>query len=330
MRQLSVRIEQWPLHEPFIISRLPPFLQADVVVVEISEQGVTGRGECERSDIYEADYPPILPLIESVRSAIEQGANQDDLLSLLPPGCARNALDCALWDLQSRLAQRPVWQLLGQTAPPGPVTSVFTLSLRSAQEMGEAARLQAWRPLLKLKLGQADGDLERVAAVRANAPDTRLVVDANTGWSREQLVAYLPRLQALGVELIEQPFPVGQDHWLEGIDRLVPIAADESCLTRDSLPQLVNRYDVVNIKLDKSGGLTEAMALAKAARDLGFEIMVGCNIGTSLAMTPALLLAQQARFVDLDGPLLLSRDHDHALRYEGNTLYPPEGELWGY
>lgn len=329
MRQLTIRIEQWPLHEPFIISRLPPFLQADVVVVEISEQGVTGRGECERSDIYEADAPPILPQLESVRTAIEQGASQADLLTLLPPGCARNALDCALWDLQSRLQQRPVWQLLGQPTAPGPVTSVFTLSLRSPQQMGEAARQQAWRPLLKLKLGQAEGDLERVAAVRANAPDSRLVVDANTSWSREQLSAYLPHLKALGVELIEQPFPVGADHWLEGIARLVPIAADESCLTRDSLPQLVGRYDVVNIKLDKSGGLTEAVALADAARALGFEIMVGCNIGTSLAMAPALLLAQQARFVDLDGPLLLSRDHENGLRYEGNTLFPAETGLWG-
>lgn len=329
MRRLTVRSEHWPLHEPFIISRLAPFVDAAVVVVEIEEDGLIGRGECEHTDIYEADYPAILPQLEAVRGAIEAGADRLALQQLLPPGCARSALDCALWDLEAKRSGIPVWQTLGLAQAPAPLTTAFTLSLRSPQQMGEAAGRAAARPLLKLKLGQPQGDLERVAAVRAAAPRARLIVDANTGWQRQQLIDYLPRLKALGVELIEQPFAVGCEAWLDGIDRLVPIAADESCLSRQSLPALLNRFDLVNIKLDKSGGLTEAWALAQAAREQGFDIMVGCNIGTSLAMAPAVLLAQGARVVDLDGPLLLKSDHAQGLQYQGSTLYPPQAGLWG-
>ncbi|NVK41742.1 MAG: dipeptide epimerase [Oceanospirillaceae bacterium] len=328
MRRLSVTVERWPLKEPFVISRLEPMLHGEVVVVEIEQDGLVGRGECERSDVFEPGYPPVVEAIERVRAAIEAGAGRESLLQLMPAGCARNAVDCALFDLEAQQLGVPGWRLAGLAQAPAAVTTVFTLSLDTAPNMAAVAAANRHRPLLKLKLGR-EGDVERVAAVRAAAPDTRLIIDANTGWSLEQLKDYLPKLAALGVELIEQPLPPGQDHLLEGLTPIVPIAADESCLDRSSLPELMGRYQVVNIKLDKTGGMTEALELAKAAREQGFEIMVGCMIGTSLAMAPALLLAQQARWVDLDGPLLLSRDRDDGLRYEGSTIHPSAGGIWG-
>lgn len=329
MRQMTIRAEQWPLHEPFIISRLAPMHFGEVVTVAITENGVTGWGECEHTNLYETDYPAILPQLQAVQSQIEQGLSRQALQQLLPAGCARNAIDCALWDLAAKQQKHTVWQLSGQTSPLQPVTTVFTLSLQSPAAMALAAANNAGRPLLKLKLGMPDGDLDRVRAVRAAAPHCRLVVDANTGWQREQLLRYLPELKTLGVELIEQPFPPDQDHWLDGITRLIPIAADESCLTRASLPQLLGRYDYINIKLDKTGGLTEALALQAAAKEHGLGIMVGCNIGTSLAMAPALYLAQQATYVDLDGPLLLAKDREHGLHYTGSEMTPPTPALWG-
>jgi L-alanine-DL-glutamate epimerase-like enolase superfamily enzyme len=325
---LTVNVEQWPLRQPFVISRMAPMLHGEVVVVEIEQDGIVGRGECERNDVFEPEYPSVTHAIEEIRSTIEQGVSRQQLLHLMPPGNARNALDCALFDLETKQQGIRGWQLAGLKQPPQPITTVFTLSLDTPEKMAAMASLNKERPLLKLKLGR-EGDVERVAAVHAAAPATRLIIDANTGWSLEQLKDYLPKLAALGVEMIEQPLPPGQDHLLDGLDPCIPIAADESCLDRSSLPQLVGRYQVVNIKLDKTGGITEALELLEASKQLGFDIMVGCMIGTSLAMAPALLLAHQARWVDLDGPLLLSRDRAEGLLYDGSTVYPAEPALWG-
>ncbi|WP_158145845.1 N-acetyl-D-Glu racemase DgcA [Vibrio fluvialis] len=328
MRKMSVRVEQWPLHEPFVISRMAPMLHGEVVVVEIEQDGCVGRGECERMDIFEPDYPfDVLADVQSAVAAVEGGISRDVLRDLLPSGAPRNAIDCALFELEAKLQQQPAWQMAGFDAAPHPVTTVFTLSLDSAENMGRAAAAQKHRPILKLKLGRS-GDIERVRAVRAAAPDTRLVIDANTGWSFAQLCDYLPELAKLGVEMVEQPLAFEEEHLLETITPILPITADESCIDRTSLAALKGRYQAVNIKLDKTGGMTEALALLKEAQAMGFEVMVGCMIGTSLAMAPALLLAQQARWVDIDGPLLLSEDRSPSLHYRDSVVEPSEG-VWG-
>ncbi len=328
MRKLSVQVEQWPLKQPFVISRMAPMLHGEVVVVEIEQDGIVGRGECERNDVFEPEYPSVTKAIDEARDVVERGASREQLLTLMPAGNARNAIDCALFDLEVKQRNTTGWQLAGLEHAPESVTTVFTLSLDSPEKMAAMAAQNRERPLLKLKLGR-EGDVERVAAVRAAAPNARLVIDANTGWSLAQLKDYLPQLAALGVEMVEQPLPPAQDHLLEQVDPIVPICADESCIDRSSLPALLGRYQVVNIKLDKTGGMTEALELAKAAKSQGFEIMVGCMIGTSLAMAPALLLAQQARWVDIDAPLLLARDRAEGLVYDGSTVHPPEPGLWG-
>ncbi len=258
---------------------------------------------------------------------VEGGADRRELAAALPAGAARNALDCALWDLEAKRRREPVWRLAGLPEP-RPVLTAYTLSLDTPERMAEAARAAAGRPLLKLKLG-GEGDLDRVAAVRAAAPDAALIADANEAWTPDQLRRWLPELAALGVELIEQPLPAGQDAALAGIARPVPICADESCHDSASLDALVGRYDYVNLKLDKTGGLTEARRAAAKAQELGFGLMVGCMVATSLAMAPAALLAQLARYADLDGPLLLAKDREPGLRYEGSLLHPPEAALWG-
>lgn len=328
MRKMTVTVEKWPLKQPFVISRMDPMLHGEVVVVEIEENGIVGRGECERSDVFEPDYPNVTDGIEAAREAVERGASREELLSLMPAGCARNAVDCALFELEAKQKGHTGWQMAGFREAPQPVTTVFTLSLDTPENMGAMAAQNQDRPILKLKLGR-EGDIERVAAVRAAAPNTRLVIDANTGWSLEQLKDYLPKLAELGVEMVEQPLPPGQDHLLEQIDPIIPIAADESCIDRSSLPELVGRYQIVNIKLDKTGGMTEALALLEDAQALGFDIMIGCMIGTSLAMAPAMLLAQQARWVDIDGPLLLSKDRDNGLIYQGSQVIAPDVAVWG-
>lgn len=327
MRTLKVTPEQWPLHEPFVISRLVQE-HGEVVVVEIGEDGCIGRGECERADAFFPDVAPIVDEIESARSEIEAGIDRAALQELLPAGPARNALDCALWDLEAKQKGVPIADLVGLSAPLAPVTTVLTISLDTPEKMRADAHANRDRTVLKLKLGRA-GDPERVAAVREAAPDARISVDANTGWSAAQLFDYMPKFAALGVELVEQPFKPGADAVLADYDPPIPIAADESCLNRSSLPGLVGKYSFVNVKLDKAGGLSEALCLAKEAKDQGFGIMVGCNVGTSLAMAPGMVLAQLASFVDLDGPLLLSRDRTPALRYEGSTILPPDPSLWG-
>ena len=245
----------------------------------------------------------------------------------LPPGAARNALDCALWDLEAKISGRPVYELAGLTAP-RPLATAYTLSLNDPEIMGQTAAQHADRPLLKIKLAGRD-DLDRVAAIRANAPDSTLIVDANEGWSADQVEPLSAALARLGVALIEQPLPADQDALLAELEHPVPFCADESCHTAADLAELAARYECVNLKLDKTGGFSEGLRLAAEARACGLDLMVGCMIATSLAMAPAVLLAQQARFVDLDGPLLLQKDRERGLRYEGSLLHPPHPQLWG-
>ncbi len=328
MPRLSVRHETWPLAGSFTISR-GTRTTAETVVVELADPDgpVLGRGECVPYAHYGETIEGVIAAIESLRLQIEGGLDRIGLQALLPPGAARNALDCAYWDLEAKRAGAPAWQLCGLPALDA-VTTAYTLSLETPEVMGRAAAANASRALLKLKLAGPD-DLARVEAVRANAPETRLIVDANEGWSLDDYVALAPRLAALGVVLIEQPLPAGQDAGLASLQRPVPVCADESCHATESLAEIAGRYDAVNIKLDKTGGLTEALKLKQAALDQGFQIMVGCMVATSLAMAPAILVAQDAAVVDLDGPLLMARDRPEGLRYEGSTLYPPEPALWG-
>jgi L-alanine-DL-glutamate epimerase-like enolase superfamily enzyme len=271
----------------------------------------------------------VIAAIRSMEKTIASGADRRAVGDLLEAGAARNALDCALWDLEAKTAGTAAWRLAGLTAAPTPVLTAFTLSLAAPASMGEAARMALAMPLLKLKLGAAAEDIARVEAVRRNAPGARLIVDANEGWTFDQLAALAPRLADLGVELIEQPLPADEDACLAGFRSPIPLGADESCHGVSGLAGLRQRYDVVNIKLDKTGGLTEALRLKEAAEAMGFGTMVGCMVGTSLAMAPALLLAQGADYVDLDGPLLLEADRDPGLAYEGAWIRPPPPELWG-
>jgi L-alanine-DL-glutamate epimerase-like enolase superfamily enzyme len=262
-----------------------------------------------------------------MKGAVFSGLDRAALQRAMPPGAARNALDAAFWDIEAKRSDCPVSVLAGLGAIRSVITA-YTLSLDTPERMGEAAALQRSRPLLKLKL-TGDGDLERVRAVRENAPAARLIVDANEGWTARHFAELAPALAKLGVELIEQPLPAGDDAALAKLPRPIPVCADESCHTADDLDRLVGKYDAINIKLDKTGGLTAALELAKAGRERGFAIMVGCMIGTSLAMAPAMLVAQQASVVDLDAPLLLAADRKQGLRYEGSLVYPPEPGLWG-
>ena len=328
MPNLSVGHESWPLAGSFTISR-GTRTTAEPVVVELSdsEGAARGRGECVPYARYGETIEGVIAAIEGLRPRIEDGLDRIGLQELLPAGAARNALDCAYWDLEAKRTGDPVWQLCG-LSPLEPVTTAYTLSLDTPEAMGRAAAANAERPLLKLKLAGPD-DLARVAAVRANAPKTRFIVDANEGWSLDDYVALAPKLAALGVVLIEQPLPAGQDAGLAGLTRPVPVCADESCHATDSLAEIAGRYDAVNIKLDKTGGLTEALKLKEMAMEQGYQIMVGCMVATSLAMAPAVLVAQGAAVVDLDGPLLMARDRPEGLRYEGSTLHPPQPALWG-
>jgi L-alanine-DL-glutamate epimerase-like enolase superfamily enzyme len=326
MRKLHLKHEIWPIAGRFTISRDSKTV-AEVIVAEIEQADARGRGECVPYGRYGESIDSVMAQLESQRGAIEGGLDRAGLQQALPPGAARNALDCALWDLEAKLSHRPVWQLAGLRAPE-PLTTAYTLSLDTAEKMGAAAKAQAGRPLLKLKLAGPQ-DLERVRAVRENAPGARLIVDANEGWTAADYTALAPGLAALGVALIEQPLPASADQPLAGLARPVPVCADESCHDRASLAHTAGRYDAVNIKLDKTGGLTEALALSTAARAAGYRIMVGCMLGTSLAMAPALLVAQGAEVVDLDGPLLLAKDRAPGLVYEGSRVAPSSPALWG-
>ena len=323
--KLVARIERWPIAGSFTISRGAK-TKAVVVVVEISQGGHTGRGECVPYARYGETPETTLASV----LAMQDRRNAFDRLTLqaaMGAGAARNAVDCALLDLQAKATGQRVWEVLGRPAPRA-CTTAYTISLGSPQAMAAATAKAAHRPLLKIKLG-GDGDGERIAAVRKAAPDSELIVDANEAWTPENLEQNLAECAELGVTLVEQPLPAGADRALARIRRPIAVCADESVHDLASLVGLRERYDAVNIKLDKAGGLTEAIAMADAAQALGLEIMVGCMVATSLSMAPAMLIAQQARFVDLDGPLLLAADRDGGLRYEASTVYPPDAALWG-
>lgn len=326
MVSLDVKRESWPIRGSFRISRGSK-TKAEVVTVELCAGVHRGRGECVPYARYGESCDSVMEQIRGLQGDLINGLDRVGLQKVLPPGAARNALDCAFWDLAAKQAGRRAWALAG-IAEMAPQVTAYTLSLDSPEKMQQAALANARRPLLKLKLS-GEGDLERVAAVRSGAPDARLIVDANEGWTADLYQAFVPELQRLGVEMIEQPLPAGADGVLAQMARPVPVCADESCHDRASLATLVGCYDMVNIKLDKSGGLTEALALRQAAEAVGLRIMVGCMLATSLAMAPALLVAQGVAVVDLDGPLLLERDRPHGLNFEQGMIHPPEPPLWG-
>ena len=323
---LAARIERWPIAGAFTISRGAK-TEAVTVVVKLSHNGLTGRGECVPYPRYGETPEATLTALKSMQRPLAEGLDRHGLQAAMPPGAARNALDCALLDLEAKSGGRRAWNLLGRPAP-RPCTTAYTISLGSPEAMAAATARAAHRPLLKIKLG-GEGDGARIAAVRKSAPESELIVDANEAWTPDNLEQNLDDCAKAGVTLVEQPLPAGQDSRLARIRRPLAVCADESVHDRASLDQLRERYDAVNVKLDKTGGLTEALALADAAHALGFEIMIGCMVATSLSMAPAMLLAAQARFVDLDGPLLLAHDRDDGLRYENSLVYPPEAALWG-
>lgn len=324
---LTVAVERFPIAGTFTISR-GSRTEAVVVVATLTDGDLVGRGECVPYARYHETVEGVAATIATVGAQLTGGTtDRERLAALLPGGAARNALDCALWDLEAKRTHVPV-RIRAGVGELKPLVTAYTLSLGTPESMAEAAALAAHRPLLKVKLG-GEGDVERIAAVREAAPESRIIVDANEAWRAETLEANLAACEEAGVELIEQPLPSDDDAALIGLKTKIAICADESLHTAADLDRLGDRYTAINIKLDKAGGLTEALAIARRARKLRFRVMVGCMVGTSLAMAPASLIAQDADFVDLDGPLLLARDRDPALRYDGSILYPPVPALWG-
>ena len=327
MREIDAEAQAWPIAGAFTISRGSK-TEARVVVVTLRENGLTGRGECVPYARYGETEKDTLAAIRAIQPQIADGLSREELQRAMPRGAARNALDCALWDLEAKQAKCPAWKLAG-LAEPGPVTTAYTLSLAAPDAMREAARAAAARPLLKLKLGGGPDDIARVEAVRLGAPNATLIVDANEGWAADDVMPMARELARLGVALIEQPLPAKDDEALRGIDCPVPLCADESAHGLEGMKRLVGLYDVINVKLDKTGGLTEALSVMRCAKLRKLRVMVGCMVATSLAMAPAMLIAQAADYVDLDGPLLLADDRRPGLRYEGSTVYPAETALWG-
>jgi len=319
--RITVQPETFQLAQVFTISR-GSRSQAEVLTVRIEKDGLIGWGECVPYARYGETLASVTEQIEALGD-ISHG----ELAEALPAGAARNALDCAFWDLKAKTSGVPVAQRIGLQKLQPQITA-YTLSLDSPEAMERQAKLNAHRPLLKIKLGTPD-DMPRLEAVRRGAPKARIIVDANEGWSAEVYSDLAPHLLRLGVELVEQPLPASEDDALLGLARPLPICADESCHDRSSLPHMRGKYDYANIKLDKTGGLTEALALRDAALEAGFGLMVGCMVGSSLAMAPAVLLAQAAQFTDLDGPLLLAEDRDHALKFDADGVHPPVAALWG-
>ncbi len=326
MISVSAKIERFKLREVFTISR-GSRTEAEVVTVIAQDAAHKGWGEAVPYKHYGETPESVLAQIKQMTDAIAEEADPIAALQSHPAGAARNALDCALWDLRAKSTGRPVWDLLGLTAPKT-VTTAFTLSLETPDVMREKAARESARPLLKIKLG-GEGDLARLEAVREGAPNSDIVVDANEGWTVESYTEIAPTLLRLGVKMVEQPLPAGEDAALAGIERPLPVCADESCHTSASLPDLKGKYDMINIKLDKTGGLTEALKLRDDARAAGFQVMMGCMVGTSLAMAPAVLVAQGAEVIDLDGPLLLGEDRDPPITFEGSLMSAPSPELWG-
>lgn len=321
-----IAIERYPIAGRFTIARGAK-TEAVVVTVNLQRNSFIGCGECVPYGRYGETPEGVAQTLESVRNSVEQGLTREALQKLMPAGAARNALDCALWDLEAKINDTPVHHQLHLALTP--VTTAYTISLGTPEEMAEATRKAAHRTLLKIKLGGTGGDIERIRAVRAAAPNSTLIADANEGWTPENLVPHLRECHAARFALIEQPLPAKADDALANVERLVPLCADESVHDRASLARLKGLYDSINIKLDKTGGLTEALALADAAQSQGFGLMIGCMVGTSLAMAPALMLAPRASFIDLDGPLLLAQDRPNGLVYEQSLVHPPEPRLWG-
>lgn len=320
--KISVSQDTFPLSEVFTISRGSRSV-AEVLTVSIHRNGITGYAEC-------VPYKRYNETLESVTAQIlemPEDFTRATLYDLLPAGAARNALDCALWDLSAKTTGRRAWQLAG-LKPPRPEQTAYTLSLAEPKEMRAQAEKNRCRPILKIKLGTAD-DVPRLEAVREGAPESDIIIDANEGWSADLYSDLAPHLLRLGVKLVEQPLPASEDEALIGMTRPIPICADESCHDRMSLAGLAGKYDVINIKLDKTGGLTEALELKKEAQALGYGIMVGCMVGSSLGMAPATLIAQKALITDLDGPLLLAKDRNVKLDYVNYSVHPPKAALWG-
>ncbi len=320
--KITVKDNSFRLKQPFIISRGARSF-ANVLTVEIEEHGFVGRGECVPYKRYGETLASVTETIQMVAPPL----NRETLQNMLPPGAARNALDCALWDLEAKKNGKAVWQLAG-IKQLNPLISTYTISLNTPEEMYSEALANRDRPVLKVKLG-GNGDIARIETIRQAAPDAKVIVDANESCSQNDFPDLLAKLEELDISLVEQPFPAGQDQFLNGFESPIPICADESCHDRTSLDDLVGKYSMINIKLDKAGGLTEALHLLKKGRGMGFDIMVGCMIGSSLAMAPAMLVAQYASIVDLDGPLLLAEDRQHGLSFEGSKIFPPEATLWG-
>ena len=319
---IDVVADTFPLAQVFRISR-GARTEAKVLTVRVTRGGVTGWGECVPYARYDETLESVSAEIEALPAEIDRLALQE----ALPAGAARNAVDCALWDLEAKQAGKRAWEL-ARLAAPGPEITAYTLSLDAPEAMEAQAREHAWRPLLKIKLGTPD-DMPRLEAVRRGAPDARIIIDANEGWTAEVYAELAPYLVGLGVELVEQPLPAGEDEALREIARVLPVCADEACHDRATLGALEGKYDVVNIKLDKTGGLTEALALKAAAEVAGYKVMIGCMVGSSLAMAPAVLLAQGAGWTDLDGPLLLAEDRNPPLKFDVAGVHPSTPELWG-
>ena len=320
--RIEVTPDVFKLAQVFTISR-GSRTEAKVLTVRVTDGALTGWGEC-------VPYARYDETLESVTAQIERLSGhltREGLYDLLPAGAARNAVDCALWDLEAKQAGKRVWELAGLPAPKPQITA-YTLSLAEPDEMRAQAAKNAFRPLLKIKLGTPD-DMARLEAVRAGAPKSTIIVDANEGWSAEVYADLAPHLVRLGVALVEQPLPAGEDEALIGMKRPVPVCADESAHDCSSLPKLKGKYDVVKIKIDKTGGLTEALRLRSAAQAEGYDVMVGCMVGSSLAMAPAFVVAQGVQFVDLDGPLLLGEDRPTPLKFDAAGVHPPAAELWG-
>ncbi len=329
MRQLTIHQETWPTKGTFRIAR-GARTEVHVIVVGLNEAGNSGFGECVPYSRYNESIDSVCQQIEAVRPQIESGVGFEQLIDLLPPGAARNALDLALWDLNAKQQDKPVWEIAGLDKPKEAFTA-FTISLADPKEMEVAAHEACDRPLLKIKLGGSvvEKERDRLHAVRSGAPDARLIIDANEGWDMAMLEAMAPRAASLGVELIEQPLPAASDSALESFKSPVPLGADESFHDLQTLAQIRKKYQAVNLKLDKAGGLTTALHVLKAAQQENLDVMIGCMVATSLAMAPALLLAGDVKFVDLDGPLLLDRDRVPGLRYEGSKIFPTLEGLWG-
>lgn len=323
---VSARREEWSLRKAFTIAR-GTVTHGEVVVVEVSDGKLSGRGESCPTEHYGESVEGVLSLIEDTAARLEAGEDWCLVHDEVPPGAARNAIDCAIWDLRAKSGAQRVWELIGLAAPRA-VCSVLTVSLDEPEIMARDAVAARDHSILKLKLG-APGDGDRVRAVRAAVPEKRLIVDVNEGWTDLDVEENLRIMAECGVEMVEQPLPAGQDACLSTIAHPVPIGADESCHTCADIDHVSRHYDVLNIKLDKTGGLTEALRLTEAGRERGLDVMIGCMLGTSLAMAPAVLVGQFAKYVDLDAPLLIGKDRTPALNYRGEWIEPPASELWG-